>query len=191
MDIKTKLSEIRSIVFGKQKFEEDETYVEAKTVDGKIFRTVELIEGNKIQEITEDGPVDIAPGTYEMEGDIMVTISEESTVISVEAKEVEEVEEEMEEVTVESTEVEEQFDAVIEEQVDVVTEEVVSQLLDVIDAISTEMDELKENFNKFKKDGSVEPTKTKIKFKADGKKPANKYEARLQKYAEKIANNRK
>jgi hypothetical protein len=181
MNIKTKLNEIRSIVFGKQNFEEDDvTYVEAKTVDGKIFRTVSFNEGNKIQEITEDGPVDIAPGNYEMEGDIMVTVSEESTIVSVEAKEVEE---EMEEVTVDSTQV--------AEQVDVVTEEVVSQLLDVIDAISSEMDELKENFNKFKGQGSAEPTKTKIKFKKDTKKTANKYEARLQKYAEKIANNRK
>jgi hypothetical protein len=72
----------------------EQTFIDAKTTEGKILRVDELQPEQKVQEVTEEGLIDVEPGTYILEGGIEVVVGEGSIITDV--REVEEMEEEEE-----------------------------------------------------------------------------------------------
>jgi hypothetical protein len=75
--------------------DKEQTFIDAKTTDGRIMRVDELQPEQKVQEVTEEGLIDVEPGTYVLEGGIEVVVGEGSIITDV--REVEEMEEEEEE----------------------------------------------------------------------------------------------
>jgi len=100
MDKKTVISKIKEFFSSE---EEVQKFVDVKTLEGKILRVTDMVEGAEVKEITEDGEVDVENGEYNLEDDLVLVIEDGkvSEIKEVEAEEVEEeateeVEEEME-----------------------------------------------------------------------------------------------
>lgn len=99
------INKIKALFSENEEGNTEQTFIDAKTVDGKIMRVDELQPEQKVQEVTEDGLVDVEAGTYELEGGIEVVVGEGSIVSEVREVEVTEETEETEEFeTVEETE---------------------------------------------------------------------------------------
>lgn len=199
MNFKEKLKEIKNILFNDETQEQEITFMDIRALDGRVFRVNELIEGEKIQEIDEDGLLDIHPGEYQIEGGLVVIVGEGSIIGEVKQVEVAEVEfstEETAETEVETTaetENEEapEFTDETEETVETeVVEEVVeevnfnSEIIQILEKLTADFNEykeksekelelIKEDFSKFKKEPSAEPTNTK---KIEFSKEMDKFE---------------
>ncbi len=171
MNLTEKLKEIKRIIFNEETVEEQPveiTFIDARTVDGRIMRVEELQEGQKVQEVTEDGVVDVEPGTYELEGGVVVVVGEDSVIAEVRLveEEVVEMSEETEQ-TEEVIEMSEETEEVIEEEVVEVNfnseiiemlEKLTNDFNDYKEKVETELNTVKEDFSKFKNEPSAEKT---------------------------------
>ena len=189
MDFKEKLKQIKNILFSDETQEQEITFMDIRTVDGRIMRVNELIEGESIQEVTEDGLIDVEAGEYQIDGDLVVIVGEGSVISEIRAivdeiVETDEVEEEFSAET--ETETEDETTAETEVEVEVVEQEVNfnSEIIEILERLTNDFNEYKENvtkelevikedFSKFKKQPSVEPTDVK---KIDFSKEMDKFE---------------
>jgi len=97
MDKKTVISKIKEFFSSE---EEVQKFVDVKTLEGKILRVTDMVEGAEIKEITEDGEVDVENGEYNLE-DNLVLVIEDGKVSEIKEVEAEEIEEEATEEVVE------------------------------------------------------------------------------------------
>lgn len=154
-------------------------FVEAKLEDGSeivIDGNIEI--GDEVEVITEDGSVPAPDGVHTLEDGSEIE-TEEGVIVDVEGSE-EESSEEMEDVDVEVNEGE--IVIQINDLLDALTEtfKVLKEKMEKIDSIEKVVDEVKEDFNKFKK----EPASTKIKSKGEFSSHNNQLDSQVKRIME-------
>jgi TATA-binding protein-associated factor Taf7 len=171
-------------------------FIDVKTADGRIMRTEEVQPDYKVTEITEEGEIDVEPGTYVLEGNIEIVVGEGSIITDV--REVEVVEEEMEKKEEEEEEEKEEMESEEEKEEEVESEEkeeekeeemevtpeeqtaIITEVMQILEpriaALEASIAELKammvgvtEEFNEFSKAPADAPTDTRVKFTAKDK----------------------
>ena len=193
MNKKEVIKAIKALFSTEENVVEDSTveqFLDVKTTEGRILRVEDMLVNAPIQEVTEDGLVDLEDGEYELEDGLKVVVAG-GLISDLVEPEMEEEEEEEEEVpaeeeafeeTEEVAEVEEEVEATEEvEEVSEVEEEVDSELTELLElingmvgefnsmreefnALKEENSALKERFNKFAEEPSEERTTTKVDF---------------------------
>jgi len=194
MNKKEVIKAIKALFSTEENVVEDSTveqFLDVKTTEGRILRVEDMLVNAPIQEVTEDGLVDLEDGEYELEDGLKVVVAGGLISDLVEPEMEEEVEEEVPaeeeafEETEEVAEVEEEVEATEEveetEEVSEVEEEVDSELTELLElingmvgefnsmreefnALKEENSALKERFNKFAEEPSEERTTTKVDF---------------------------
>lgn len=171
MNTKEKIQKITKILFGTEEQEQEVTFVDVKTDDGKILRLDDIAVDQVVQEVSEDGLVEVEDGTYVLEGGASIVVVDGVITEVIEGEEEEATEEEVieEEMAVEEVVEESNEDAILKAL------ENVAERIGAIESKFTEQDkEVKAKLEEFGKSASVEHTKTKVEFKEENIKPKSK-----------------
>ncbi len=178
MNIKEKFQKIWDILQDKeedtQKFEDenkeetDEAFVDVKTEDGRIMRVADISVDQPVQEVTEDGLVEVADGTYVLETGTSIVVVE-GVISEVVEAEMEETEEEMEE----KEEKEEDKEVELEKDE---TLELLTNIAERLTTIESKFKTQEAAFEEFKKESAETHTDTRVRFKntEEKKKPVSK-----------------
>ena len=148
-----------------------------------ILRVDDIAVDQSVQEVTEDGLVDVEDGTYVLEDGVSLVVSGGVITEIMEAEAEEEVvEEEMsEENADESKEEEEEEKVELEEEdpMEKVVEEIKSYIDSKFESIEKENADLKEKVEKFSSAASESHTDTSVKFKQEKSKKRNPLQVAL------------
>jgi len=162
---KTMVEKIKEIFKADEEVQTEENFVDVKTDSGVILRVDDIAVDQAVQEVTEEGLVDVADSTYVLEdGTGLVVVGGVITeIVETEAEAKAETEEEMETEEVEdSNKFEDELISTLKSVNDRLT-----AIENKFKAVEKENKELKEDFKKIGGQASDSHTETKIKFKQE------------------------